>query len=230
MLSKLLRKSTLKEVQPHLWPLSAGLSIPVRASPGTGKQAENRHTVTLAEDQSPRLQARLDELESTVERRVKETRDAAYREGEKAGRNQASAEARPVLEKLARAIQDLAELRPTLRDQAEADVVRLALAIAKRIVHRELNTDPDSIGGLVKVALNNLRAQEAIRVRVHPAHQSIVREVLSHAAGSAHIEVSGDSTAGLGGVVFETARGEFDVSVDTQLKEIEKGLTDRLRS
>ena len=31
-----------------------------------------------------------------------------------------------------------------------------------------------------------------------------------------------------GGVVFETTRGEYDVSTDVQLDEIQKGLTDRL--
>ena len=118
-----------------------------------------------------------------------------------------------------------------MREQAEADLVRLALAIAKRVVHRELNTDPDTILGLVKVALSKLRANEAVRVRVHPAHQSLVHEFLVHSIESAaHIDVTGDVAAGLGGVIFETSRGEFDFSVDVQLSEIEKGLTDRLAS
>jgi flagellar biosynthesis/type III secretory pathway protein FliH len=32
-----------------------------------------------------------------------------------------------------------------------------------------------------------------------------------------------------GDVVFETERGNLDVSVDSQLREIERGLADRLR-
>ena len=33
-----------------------------------------------------------------------------------------------------------------------------------------------------------------------------------------------------GGVIIDTRRGEFDASVDLQLREIERGLTDRLAS
>jgi flagellar biosynthesis/type III secretory pathway protein FliH len=38
-----------------------------------------------------------------------------------------------------------------------------------------------------------------------------------------------DAARELGSVVFETERGSLDASVDTQLEEIERGLTDRLR-
>lgn len=226
MLSKLLRGPALEKVQPYVWKSSDGSAVRVNASQATGK----RPLTASSEEQTPLLQARLAEPELAVERRVKEALDTARREHEIAARNQAAAEVRQVLEKLAQSIQDLAGLRPKLRDQAEADIVKLALAIARRVVHRELATDPESIAGLVSVALSKLRAKEAVRVRVHPAHQSIIRQMLSHSSASANIEVIGDSAAELGGVVFETSRGEFDVSVDVQLNEIEKGLTDRLAS
>jgi flagellar assembly protein FliH len=226
MLSKLLRGPALDVVRPYVWRSSDGSAVQVNASLAIGK----RPLTALSEEQTPLFQARLAELELTVERRVKETHDTACREEVIAAGNQAAAEVRQVLEKLVQSIQDVAGLRPKLRDQAEADIVKLALAIARRVVHRELTTDPESIAGLVKVALTKLRIQEAVRVRVHPSHQLIVKEMLSHSDGYANIEVIGDRAAGLGCVVFETSRGEFDVSVDVQLKEIENGLTDRLAS
>jgi flagellar assembly protein FliH len=226
MSCRLLRGPALEIVRPYVWRSSDGSAVKASASSSTGK----RPLTALPEERTPALQASSAELELTVERRVKEALGIACREHETAARNKAAAEVRQVLEKLTQSIQDLAALRPKLRDQAEADIVKLALAIARRVVHRELATDPESIAGLVTVALSKLRAKEAVRVRVHPSHQSIVREMLSHSSASANIEVTGDSAADLGGVVFETTRGEFDVSVDVQLNEIEKGLTDRLAS
>jgi flagellar biosynthesis/type III secretory pathway protein FliH len=41
--------------------------------------------------------------------------------------------------------------------------------------------------------------------------------------------VSADPAQERGGVIFETSRGKLDVSIGTQLREIERGLTDRLR-
>ncbi len=228
-MSKVVRGPALQSVRPYEW-MQTGSAPSAEQPLSPPAQAESTLTATLLEDQLAGLRLRLAESESAAERRIKEVRETAYREGETSGRNAAAGEVRATVEKLARSIQELAELRPRLREQAEADVVKLALAIARRVVHRELNTDPDSIVGLVKVALDKLRRQEAVRVRVHPTHQSIVKEFLSHIAGCAHVEVTGDATASLGGVVFETSRGEFDVSAEVQFKEIEKGLTDRLTS
>jgi len=228
MSSKLLRGSDQKEVRPYSWRPSAGALVREHSLQTSGAQGERKPVVVLSEAQSLLLKTRMSELETTAVRRNKEVRDAAYIEGEKAARDQDAASVRTVVEKLAQSIQDLAGMRAKLRGQAEADVVRLALAIAKRVIHRELSTDPDSIIGLVKVALEKLRLQETVRVRVHPDHVKIVKEFLSRSAGAAHIEVSGDAAIGPGGVIFETTRGEFDVSTDVQLDEIQKGLTDRI--
>lgn len=226
MLSKLLRLPNQKDVRPYIWRPST--DPPVRGASQAIRAGNDKKPEELSEAQSALLKARTSELELTAVRRVKEVRDAAYAEGEKAAHDQDALAVRAVVEKLAQSIQELAGLRAKLRSQAEADVVRLAMAIAKRVVHRELSIDPDSVIGLVKVALEKLRLQETVRVRVHPDHVSIVKQFLSRSAASAHIEVTGDPSVGAGGVVFETTRGEFDVSTEVQLNEIEKGLTDAL--
>ena len=43
------------------------------------------------------------------------------------------------------------------------------------------------------------------------------------------MEVVADSSREPGAIIFETARGNLDASVDAQLQEIERGLVDRLR-
>ena len=156
-------------------------------------------------------------------------RQAALREGEVAGRAQAQAEIRPVLEQLSRTAQELAALRPRLREQAEEDLIRLAVAIARRVVRRELTVDPQTIMGLVKAALEQLAAGEAARLRVHPEHEAIVRGFLAD-AGRGSITVAADGALARGSAIFETARGNLDASAETQLAEIERGLTDRFRS
>ncbi len=160
----------------------------------------------------------------------RQARDAGFREGEAAGRAHAQAAVGPVLERMARTIEELAALRPRLREQAEADLIRLAVAIARRVVRRELTVDPDAITGLVRAALEQLAAHEVVRVRVHPEHEAAVRACLAGAGRAADVEVTGDAALERGGAVFETVRGSLDASAETQLAEIERGLTDRLRS
>src|SRR5581483_6655772 len=102
------------------------------------------------------------------ELRVAEARAAALREGEAAGRDRAMAEMQAVLERLAASIDEIASLRGRLRREAEADTVQLAVAIARRVLRRELAVDPEALHGLVLAALEKLQAQEICRVRVHP--------------------------------------------------------------
>lgn len=173
--------------------------------------------------------ARMAELQRECEQRVRDARAAGFAEGEMAGRARAAADVQPVLERLARAIEDLGSLRARLRREAEADVLRLALAIARRVLRREMAVDPDAMHGLILGALEKLQAQEISRVRVHPSHAAQLRAWLQPLAGAQAIEVVADSAREPGGVIFETERGNLDASVDSQLQEIERGLADRLR-
>jgi flagellar assembly protein FliH len=173
--------------------------------------------------------AQIAQLEAQYQQKIREAHAAGAREGEIAGRNRATAEIEPVIERMTRAIQEIANLRARLRREAEADVVQLALAIARRVIHREVAADPDALRGLVVAALEKLRGQEISRVKVHPAHAAVVKSGLQQAVSGGVVEVIADSSRELGSVVFETARGNLDASVESQLQEIERGLADRLR-
>ena len=175
------------------------------------------------------LRAEMSRLEQESEQRVREARAAGIREGEAAGRSQAAAEIQPVIDRLSRSVEELAHLRPQLRKDAEADMVRLSLAIARRVLRRELSIDPDALHGLVLAALEKLQGQEVSRVKVHPSLAPSVTACLRESRSGRDIEVAPDPSREPGAVIFETSRGNLDASVDSQLQEIERGLTDRLR-
>src|SRR2546430_186750 len=176
---------------------------------------------TASQDQSARLQREM-------EQRVQEARAAGAREGEAAGHARAMAELQPVLQRLAKSIEETGGLRARLRAEAEADLIKLALAIAKRVLHREIGIDPEALHGLILGALQKLEGQELSRVRVHPAHAAAVSACLRESRGGCTAEVLPDPPPPVGGIVFETQRGNLDASVESQLQEIERGLADRL--
>src|SRR5512133_1209792 len=117
------------------------------------------------------------------EQRVAEARAAGWREGEAAGRSRAVAEMDAALERMTRTIEEVASLRSRLRREAEADTVKLALAIARRVIRRELAVDPEALHGLVLGALERLQADEICRVRVHPSQVSAVSALLRKSNG-----------------------------------------------
>lgn len=197
-----------------------------KLSPG-GRQEGSCEPASQAQLES--LLARIAQLEREILRREQEAFAAGNRKGEAAGQEQAAARLEPVAEQLARTIADLSATRRQLRRDAEQDVVRLALAIGKRIVHRELSIDPEVILGVVKAALEKLEGREVDRVRVNREDAEMVRKQFERLGERARVEVVADPRLGRGAVVFETARGSFDASVDTQLEEIQRGLVDRIR-
>jgi flagellar assembly protein FliH len=177
----------------------------------------------------PDSQERFARVQQEHEQRAREAHAAGLREGEAAGRQRAAAELQPVIDRLARSIEEIGGLRARLRAESEADLLQLSLAIARRVLRRELAIDPEALHGLILGALEKLQGQEITRVRVHPGHAAMITESLRQNGGSAKVEVIADPARELGTVIFETQRGNLDASVDAQLQEIERGLADRLR-
>jgi len=207
MLSRVVVRKSAGEARPIVWPVVGG-----------GREAARAQSVADTPEVAP---AGADCL--------RDARQAGFREGEAASRTAAQNEIRPLIERLAGTIDELAALRPRLREQAESDLVRLAVAIARRVVRRELTIDPQAISGLVKAALEQISAGERIRVRVHPQDEGTVRSFLVAAGRAASIEVAGDAALERGSAILETERGNLDASAETQLAEIERGLADRFR-
>ena len=180
-------------------------------------------------EEKPDSRVHLAQMQQQSEQRAREAYAAGMREGEAAGRKRGAAELQPVIDRLARSIEEIGGMRARLRAEAEADLIQLALAIARRVLRRERVIDPEALHGLVLGALEKLGGQEISRVRVHPSHAALVTESLRQNSASAKLEVIADPSRDLGTVIFETPRGNLDASVDSQLQEIERGLADRLR-
>ena len=122
----------------------------------------------------------------------------------------------------------MSRCKARFRAETEEDAVKLALAIAHKVLNRELASDPEALVGLAKVALGKLNIRELQRVRVHPADAPAIEKLLTASSAPKRIEVIADGTLERGGALFETDRGLLDASVTTQLTEIERGLADLL--
>jgi flagellar assembly protein FliH len=221
MLSRILRVAQDASVEQMRWPKAgAAGKPPAGREAGGGSQGDAR-------DDAGHAARRIAELEEQVERRATQARQEGFREGEAAGRSRAVAEAQPALEKLARSIEEVARLRPRLLRESEAELVELAMGIARRILRRELSVDAEALQGLVKGALERLSAREICRIRAHPELEPGIRRCLERESQSG-IQVIGDATLERGGILVETSRGKLDASLETQLAEIGRGLADRL--
>jgi len=200
------------EAQPIVWRRAPLASRPPAAGNLYAGQARGN------EEASPAVSRQeLDQQSQAAYRR-------GFQEGEAAGTQAAEARLGPVLEKLAQTIAGLGGYRRRLRQEAEADLVRLAVAIARRVLRRELSVDPEALLGVVKAALERMAARERCSVRLHPSQMEAVRRHLE--GGGLNVEIAADHSLEPGAVIFESAAGSVDAGVETQLNEIERGLAD----
>ena len=164
------------------------------------------------------------ELQTEIER----ARRAGFEDGIRKAGEDATKELRACAERISAALKDLEGFKSQLGYAAEAEIVRLSLAVASRILRRELMADPDSIQGIVHAALQKLHLRDVLRIRANPALAQSVRAALDRASADSKVEITPDPALRLGDLLFETPRGELDASVETQLEEIQRGFADRL--
>ena len=175
------------------------------------------------------LQARVRELEAELEQRTQMAYAKGRQEAESSASQQVSAQVDAVTAALARSIDEITGLRQRFRHEAEEDVVALAIAIARRVLHRELTVSPDSLLGLAKAALEKIDMREVHRVRMHPDFAPLLHANLEKIGLPSRVEVVADTSLERGSVIIETSRGTLDASVETQLAEIERGFADLVR-
>ena len=156
----------------------------------------------------------------------KQAYERGYRDGEAAG-------ARQSLEQLQSAIQGfthqavaLTQYKPRLRTEVERQVLELSLAVARKVLRRELAVDPNIVLAVVKGCLAELEHVEIYRLRLHPQDVPQVSAFFEQERRGS-IELIPDSRISRGGALLETAQGQLDARLETQLVEIERGLADR---
>ena len=108
--------------------------------------------------------------------------------------------------------------------EVEGEVVKLALAIAARVLQRESVMDPTLLRGVVKVALAKLGDVKGAVLRMNLADEEAWHGAMKHSG----VEVLGDVTLERGELRLEAAGGVAELGIAAQLVEIERGFFDLL--
>jgi flagellar assembly protein FliH len=127
---------------------------------------------------------------------------------------------------VAEAVEQFGHQREEYFRQAEEEVVHLALAITRRLIHRESQIDPHLLAGLVHFELEQLDAATSVRLIVSPDALGYWNDAAQSMSRS--VEVAADKTLAPGDARIETALGSTVVSFERELKEIERGFFDLL--
>jgi flagellar assembly protein FliH len=169
-----------------------------------------------------------DELQS----RFDAGRKLGLEEGSRTERDAQASRIRADLERhqaqLAAVVHAFEKARDQYLEEVEHEVVKLALAIAARILRREAQMDPLLLTGAVRVALGQLSSLSQARLRVPSAEQDLWIDAMAHLPNVAlKPEVIGDEAMRRGDCALETDLGTVDLGIRAQFSEIEHGFFDR---
>jgi flagellar biosynthesis/type III secretory pathway protein FliH len=130
-------------------------------------------------------------------------------------------------QRIAGAVKSFAEAREQYLRAVEGEVVRLALAVAARILRREAQMDPLLLTGAVRVALGQLSSANEVKLRVPGRDLDLWREAIAHVPNLAlRPEVIAGEGLRLGDCLVESTVGTVDLGIRSQLGEIERGFFD----
>jgi flagellar assembly protein FliH len=147
-----------------------------------------------------------------------------YEQGERAGAEAAGKRGEAMLRRLSETLTELTALRASMIRQTETQIVELALAAARRIIHREVSLDRNLLIAIVRVALDRLGESARVTVRLHPEEfEATGAARVAEFAGTDILFVS-DARVGRGGCRVESDMGILDAGVDVQIQEIARAL------
>lgn len=146
-----------------------------------------------------------------------------YGQGERAGEKAAAERTEAMLRRLAATIDEIASLRQGVMRRAERELVRLAVAIAERILRREIDADRELLLVMARVAVERLGENATATIHLNPYDFEAAIARREPDAGKA-VDIVADANIPRGGCLVKSAYGSIDASIDAQIRELSRAL------
>ncbi|MBS4763945.1 MAG: flagellar assembly protein FliH, partial [Brachyspira sp.] len=171
-----------------------------------------------------------------IESESESIRDAAYKEGYAKGYDEgfeksfsdSNNDLTKLAEQLRKILGETINKRNEIIDAAEAQVIEVAVLIAKRVVKMLTERDKGIVIRNIQEALRRIKGRTKITIRVNiddlevsARHKDEFYQMLDKIEGVTVLE---DPNVDIGGCMIETDFGDIDARINTQLNEIETAI------
>jgi len=170
------------------------------------------------------LQLQAERMAAGIEAARSEARSEARQEWEDELRRRIAKERFSIL----KICEEFREERARYFVEVEVEVVKLSLAIAARVIHREAELDPLLLTGVVRVALEKIAEDSETVLRVPVSTIDTWREAFVLGPESC-LQIVADERMGIDECVLDTNVGRVELGVKAQLEEIERGFFDLMQ-
>lgn len=211
--------------------VDSGKSIPLSRSvkkvplphEATGKLRQN-----MSAEKAQTAQTPAEPTTALTQKQIKTISDEAYAKGFADGQKSQHKDVAAALESLAQVIKSIPSIKKNILEKGEEQMVRLAVAIAEKVIQQEVATRKDIIFSVLKNALKNIAETEGMKIRLNTQDFRYMMEVkkdfLQSFDGIRNVVFEEDPSVKRGGAVVETLFGEVDARLESQIKEIKSAL------
>lgn len=152
-------------------------------------------------------------------------KESAAKEGYRAGIEQAAAD----IEELKGSLKNFLSAKQEVFDYIAPDILEISIDIARKIVKKEIEQDPEIVMNTISDVLQTISKDEPkISVKVNSSQVTFVRErlpdVISKTGIDARISIVPDDTIEEGSCIVYTSNGIVDATIKTQLEIISEAL------
>ena len=155
----------------------------------------------------------------------KEAYEKGFAQGEKAGMELGEKRFDSVIKSFNEALEGVRRLKEELFQKSEQEMVELVLAIARRIIQKDVSTDRKIILSMIKSALNFVADQEEIRVRLNPSDLEFATQHKGEITeGMRNLIFEEDEEIPRGDAIIESNRGIIGCGIERHLQKVEEDL------
>jgi len=149
-----------------------------------------------------------------------------YEQGEHDGRDAALKQIEPVLQSLRQMLAELESFRQRESRNLETELVALALAVARKVVGREVALRPDIVAHLMHEAIGRLEHAGPLTICLNPADLERLSDGSSPAlkglAEPGRVRFEADASLSVGGCFIESEAGDMDARLEQRLRVVEE--------
>jgi flagellar assembly protein FliH len=197
-----------------------GLSFESLDEPGPPVEAEMPMDEPLRE--AERLRADAERAAEDLRARVQSARAEALAEARRGFEMELEMKLVEERKRLDRMRIEFARDRQRFFAAAESQVVQLALAVARKILHRDALAEGLPLRATVKAALARVQDGSSTTLRV-PQGELEAWTAMFRGGTAGRIEVAGDERMVQGECVLETSVGRVELGHEAQMDEVERG-------
>lgn len=174
-----------------------------------------------------------EDLKTRLARIEKEAYEKGFEQGQRDGLALEKSKMEEMGKQLETIFTGLLELKTRIYTESEAELLKLAMLMAKKVIKEEVRTNSAIIGNTIRSALQLLTDKRKLRIIIHPDDMEETRQLLPDLAKltkSGHLQLTEDNTLERGGCVLETGFGRINATIESQLELLEEVIEREYRS